>query len=84
MGFDPDDDQEKLERYVRDYDPAYDMVPALEPEERDQVEGLVLAKFKDSAPLPTTIITDRDGHVLLTTGGVPTLSEVRRLMDQQQ
>lgn len=81
---DPDDDQEKLARYVRDYDPAYNMVLGLAAEERDQIEGLVLAKFKDAAPLPTTIITDRNGQVLLTTGGVPTLSEVRRLMDLLQ
>ncbi len=79
---DPEDEDDELKRYIRDYHPAYEMVLGIAPEDRDSVDGLVLAKFSEAAPLPSTIITDRAGNVLLTTSGVPTLSEVRRLMAQ--
>jgi len=81
---DPDDDDDKLARYVRDHRPAYEMLLGIATEDLDMVGQLIAAKFKDAAPLPSTIITDQAGNVLLTVSGVPTLSEVRRLVDKRR
>ena len=75
---DLNDDVEELTEYCSTYRPAYELLLELT---SDQV-GAVERILKDSdhgSGLPSTIVTDSAGAVLLTTWGAPSVSELRRL-----
>ena len=75
---DPDDSTAKLDAYVAAHRPGYRLLTDLSTHEVAAVQDRVLAEF-DSELLPSTIITDRDGLVLRTIAGLPTLSDLRKL-----
>ena len=77
---DPDDGREKLEVYIAAYRPAYEILLELSPEQVASVTSLVTEKFFDEV-LPSTIVTDRQGRVLATVAGIPTVSALRKLLD---
>ena len=76
------DDSEKLTGYVERHRPAYELLQDLTIEQRRDVQQLVADALKTDA-LPSTVMTDADGKVLLITGGLPTVSQIRRLLAHQ-
>ena len=80
---DEQDTPSKLENYKAAFHPAYDLVVDLTPEQRDQVQACLSADC-GSSPLPSTLVTDAEGHVLKSLPGVPTVSEVRKWVRDQQ
>lgn len=72
------DGPKKLDAYRAEHRPAYDLLTDLDRHDRQRVRNLLKARGADA--LPATIITDAQGKVLLATVGVPTVSEIRRLL----
>jgi peroxiredoxin len=79
---DPKDSAKKLSEYAQKYQPAYDLLTDLRPEEVESVQGALKEALKIEA-LPSTLILDADGRVLEATTGLPTISTLRRLLDRQ-
>lgn len=78
---DPEDDTDKLLKYVDKWQPAYRMLADLPLGEREAATAfLVEATDQESPPLPTTIITDGAGGVLEIMSGVPTVSQIRKVL----
>ncbi|MEO1997828.1 MAG: ASPIC/UnbV domain-containing protein [Planctomycetaceae bacterium] len=76
---DETDDSEKLTSYVERNRPAYELLRDLTTEQRKDVEQLVADALKTDA-LPSTVVTDAKGKVLIITGGLPTISQIRKLL----
>ena len=76
---DPDDRMEKLDGFLVQYHPAYELLTDLTADQRSSVGQVVMDTLKGEG-LPATIVTDGGGHVLRTTWGVPSISEVRQLL----
>ncbi len=76
------DDATKLSDYAERYRPAYTLLKDLTVAQRKEVEELVADVLKTDA-LPSTIVTDADGRVLLVTAGLPTVSELRKILQNQ-
>jgi len=76
------DDSEKLTEYAERYHPAYELLNDLTTEQRTDVQELVANALKTDA-LPSTVMTDANGKVLLITGGLPTISQIRKLLIRQ-
>lgn len=70
-----------LAAYVEAHRPAYRLL-AVTAEERAAVRRLVTAALRVDA-LPASIAVDREGRVLATFPGVPSVSEVRALLDER-
>ena len=48
--------------------------------ELSKMEEVLLSELRDSGRVPASIITDSEGRVLLSRWGIPTVSEVRKLI----
>lgn len=79
---DEKDGREKLDRYVTEYAPAYQLLTELTAEQIASVKSVVEEKLKDPEALPASLVTDGAGRLLLTMWGVPTISQLRRLLYQ--
>ncbi len=79
---DPNDTAEMLDDYIREYQPAYTLLRDLDAGEvqATQQVGIDIVGFD---ALPTTIVTGDSGRVLLSVVGVPTRSEIARLIREQ-
>ncbi len=77
---DEKDDAEKLREYVERWRPAYRLLADLPATERGAVQRIVTA-LTGSDALPATIVTDSDDDVVRASAGVPSLSELRRLLE---
>lgn len=77
---DETDNPEKLVRYLDEYHPAYDLLKDLPVEKRNEVQQMVSEALRTDA-LPSTVMTDANGNVLLVTGGLPTISQIRKLLE---
>ena len=71
--------QEKLKAYVAQYQPAYKLLLGLAKEQVASVQQQIKDTLKMDG-LPATIITDSEGYVLRTMWGVPSASEIHRLL----
>ena len=82
IGFpvDKKDDSDKLNEYVSRSRPAYRLITAPSPDARSAVQR-VLKETLGSDALPSTIVTDRTGRIVGVFEGVPTTSELRKLLD---
>ncbi|MBI3464796.1 MAG: TlpA family protein disulfide reductase, partial [Planctomycetes bacterium] len=78
---DPDDAVEKLNGFLAQYRPAYELLTDLTAEQKSSVEQVVKDALKGEG-LPATILTDGGGRVLRTMWGVPSVSEVRQLLGE--
>ncbi len=78
---DADDTVEKLEKYQSEYSPAYEIVQGLNEDVVNQMKDIVTRRSGQGA-LPSTIVTDREGNVLHTYGGVPSVSDLNKLLDR--
>ena len=76
---DRSDDLEKLEQYRSTYDPAYELLTGLSASHRSQIKR-ILDKTTPLEALPSSIIIDAAGRVLKSFVGVPTASELRKLL----
>ena len=79
---DATDDATKLLNYVEQYQPAYTLLTDLTDEQRVEIDQLVLDDLKTDA-LPSTVVTDAAGKVLLITAGIPTVSELTKILQSQ-
>ncbi len=79
---DESDDRAKLDAYVQQFQPAYDLRTDLTAEERDQVRNLLRTELGREV-LPSSFVTNRSGQVLQVFEGLPTLSDLGRLIDAQ-
>jgi len=79
---DPEDTPTKLKTYESRFQPAYKLLVHLTPAEREKVHTLLNEDHRTAA-LPSTIVTDAQGHVLQSRPDVPTVSDVRKLTRNQ-
>ncbi len=73
---DPEDSPEKLAAYERELSPPYEMLAGLPRERVERVQQHVIEALNVDA-LPATIVTDREGRVIHTMFGVPSISDIR-------
>ncbi|MGK0188064.1 MAG: hypothetical protein ACI9R3_003856 [Verrucomicrobiales bacterium] len=79
---DADDDKAKLEKYLEEWKPAYRMLIDLPIADRAEVTSFLATQTgTESPPLPSSIVTDPAGNTLLVTEGIPSVSDLRRLLD---
>lgn len=78
-GDDADTPQE-LALYESEHKPAYDVVADASPELRKKVLEHLRSLYYGDAPTPSTIILDATGKMLKTIQGVPTVSELRKMI----
>lgn len=77
---DSTDTPEKLARYVEEYNPSYELLRDLSPGDVQAVRAVVTHATRIDNPLPASLVTDRRGRVLYAATGVPSVSDVRRLL----
>jgi len=77
---DPEDTPEMLAEYAAEYRPAYELLIDAPRAEVERVQAIVMREFARDV-LPASFVTDADGRVLRLVAGVPTLSELRRLLN---
>lgn len=75
---DPKDNQQKLEIYEETQKTAYKILSDINIPTRKQVSNLIYSRLGQEV-LPSTIITDKDGQILLIQKGVPSISDIKRL-----
>ncbi|MDA0812443.1 MAG: ASPIC/UnbV domain-containing protein [Verrucomicrobia bacterium] len=81
---DADDDTAKLETYLAKWKPAYRMLIDLPIAERAEVTSFLATQTKtQNPPLPSSVVTDAAGNALLVTEGIPSVSDLRRLMAEE-
>jgi hypothetical protein len=76
---DPEDTPEQLAAWRQEHEPAYALRDGLTGERRTQARDWLVARTGREA-LPSSVVTDGAGRILLVRSGVPTRSELRRLM----
>ncbi len=76
---DKNDSNEKLAEYVAKHRPPYDLKGPWSEAHRENFNELVNDQF-GSDLLPSTILTNREGQVLTILPGVPTVSDITRLL----
>jgi len=73
------DDREDLARYVARMRPGYQLLARLPATDVLRVKALVQARLHGDV-LPASIVTDRAGRVLQVRPGLPSVSDLRRLL----
>ena len=76
------DDATMLSNYAKKYQPAYTLLTELSDDERKQTEQLIVDALKSDA-LPSTVVTDGEGNVLLITPGLPTVSQLTKIIQSR-
>ena len=79
---DPSDTPDALRAYATKHEPAYELQADMPPQERARVQEHLEETLRVEA-LPAAIVTDADGRVLLTRRGVPSVSELRALLERR-
>lgn len=75
---DPDDDNRKLGDYAKAWKPASRLV-IIPPGKRMETSVAFSKALGQDAPVPSTVVVDATGHILLAEAGVPSVSELRRI-----
>ena len=84
LPIDPEDDKKKLEAYLAKWKPEYRMLVDLPVSEREAVTAFLATQTGTEAPpLPSSVVTDATGKALLISTGMPSVSELRRLLNEQ-
>jgi hypothetical protein len=76
------DDNSKLAAFARNWKPTSRFFNIAPPSRAGAAEAFAKA-LGEEAPLPSTVITDTSGVILFARPGVPSLSEVRKLIPLQ-
>jgi thiol-disulfide isomerase/thioredoxin len=77
------DTREKLEAYVQELQPAYEMLYGLPPEDVATVKDRIVKELRRDA-LPASIVTDGQDRIVAVHWGSPTVSDVRQMLAAQQ
>ena len=80
IAVDANDTPEMLEEWVDRHDPAWALISGADV---DAVNRVIEAELLDANRVPATIVTDREGRVLLARWGPPSVSELRTLLWRQ-
>lgn len=75
---DPNDETGALDDWVSFHRPPYRVLTGLGAAEREAVQAYVTRALGVEA-VPATLVTDRDGRVLLTRFGIPSVSQIRQM-----
>jgi thiol-disulfide isomerase/thioredoxin len=78
---DKTDDNQKLAAYAKEVKPNWRLVNA-SLDSRTNVFSAFQDALGEEPPLPSTVFTDDAGHVLGAQAGVPSVSEVRKMLDR--
>jgi len=78
---DEKDDATSLGKWMNEFDPPYSLLDTLSDARVAAVKRRVREELGEGV-LPATIVTDRQGRVLATVAGSPTVSDIRRLLSQ--
>lgn len=73
------DTPEQLAEYIAEHQPAYALLPKLSDADRARTEAL-LGRTVRQEVLPSTIVTDAKGMVLLATAGLPSVSQLHQVL----
>ena len=76
---DENDSADKLQQYVRKHKPPYKLATPWGAPQRQNFNQLVKAKL-GSDVLPATAVFDRQGNIVSVVPGVPTISDIKRLL----
>lgn len=76
---DGNDTREKLDGYTANHSPAYQVLAELPESEREKFRSLTRTRFGET-PLPSTIVTDDAGDVVLIKKGTVDISAIRQLL----
>ncbi len=76
---DAKDTQSMLAAWAARYQPPYEIMAGINRIEVDQVNAVTMAELRTEA-VPATFLTNAEGQVLIARWGVPTISDVRRLL----
>ena len=68
-----------LEKWFEDQTPPYELLVGLPEPEVRKVNEVVLAELRTDA-VPAALVTDASGRVVLARWGVPTVSDLRKLL----
>src|SRR5438552_14739850 len=77
---DAEDDNRKLAAYAKEWKPSSRLVN-IAPANRINAVAAYTKALGEEPPLPSTVITDDSGHILSAQPGVPSVSEVRRMLE---
>ena len=83
LPYDEKDGAEKLTAWANTYHPPYELVAHLSPEGIAKAKSIVTTTLRMDA-VPAIILTDRDGRIVRTRFGPPSVSELRELLRQQR
>ena len=78
---DPNDTPEKLRAFVDENQPPYQLLIGIEAARVEELSGLIEARLHRET-LPATLLADSQGRVLHVGAGLPTISDIRRLLDE--
>lgn len=76
---DKEEGSELLESWTAERKPPYEVLSGLAAAEVDKVNRVVVSELRLDAP-PAALVTDSAGRVLLSRWGVPSVSELRKLL----
>lgn len=77
---DPADDAAKIAAWAERFRPAGELLAPLAPEALAPLQTLIEGRL-GSGPLPSSVLTDGAGRVIAVWAGVPTVSDLRRRLD---
>lgn len=73
---------DQINEYIGQYQPAYEMLTNVESSQRDHLLAMIRQQTQSDA-LPSSVLLDADGRILRIIPGVPSVSDVARLMARQ-
>jgi cytochrome oxidase Cu insertion factor (SCO1/SenC/PrrC family) len=76
---DPRDTEEMLGNYASTHQPATRLV-IVPPDQRSTVLGLFAKVFGGPPPMPSSVVTDGEGHILGIQTGLPRISTLRKIL----
>lgn len=81
LPIDPKDNEQKLTAYAEKFQPRYRLRKDLSKADRQVLTQFLNKHLKTTEPpLPSTVVTDRAGNTLQVTPGLPSASEIRKLV----
>ena len=76
---DGEDSKEMLQSWLAEYTPPYELLTGIAKSEIDKVNETILSELRADA-VPATFVTDAAGQVLIARWGVPSVSDLRKLL----
>lgn len=81
LPIDGDDNEQKLAAYEERFQPRYRLRKDLSPADRQDLTQFLNKHLQTTEPpLPATVVTDHAGNTLQVTAGLPSASEIRKLI----